>query len=162
MKSDKNTKQVSRLTAELLARKGSAAASSEAFSLNLNGTSHNSSLKLGTVHQNKVHDMMEDILDSTENEPQILKENESKRPVAQCNGKVSATKANVTKSVKETVTSKRISMTVRMEKENHLRLRIFSARTRKSCQVILSEALDLYLQQNGDKIQMQEIATQHR
>ncbi len=162
MKNDKNVKQVSRLTAGLLARKGSASPLSGALAMNQNEVNRYLPSKQRSGDQNKVHGMLKNIEGSLANETPILKENEPKHPVAQHKGKVSATKANITKSVKEPVTPKRIAMTVRMEKEIHLKLRIFSARTRKSCQVILSEALDLYLQQNGDNIQMQKIASQNR
>jgi len=52
-------------------------------------------------------------------------------------------------------------MTLRMEEENHLRLRLYSAHTRKSCQVILSEALDSYLVKNNDKVPLLKIASQN-
>lgn len=41
--------------------------------------------------------------------------------------------------------TKRIAMTLRMEQEDHLKLRLFAAHSRKSCQEIISEALELYL-----------------
>ena len=41
---------------------------------------------------------------------------------------------------------KRIAMTLRME--DHLKLRLYAAHTRKSCQEIISEALDSYLAQD--------------
>ncbi len=40
---------------------------------------------------------------------------------------------------------KRIAMTLRMEQEEHLKLRLYAAHSRKSCQEIISEALELYL-----------------
>jgi len=43
---------------------------------------------------------------------------------------------------------KRIAMTLRMEQEDHLKLRLYAAHTRKSCQEIISEALDSYLNQD--------------
>ncbi len=66
------------------------------------------------------------------------------------------------KQPKKQVGTKRIAMTLRMEPENHLRLRILSAHTRKSCQVILSEALDLYFMENEEQVYFKEIASQNR
>lgn len=40
---------------------------------------------------------------------------------------------------------KRIAMTLRMEQEEHLKLRLYAAHSRKSCQEIISEALEQYL-----------------
>ncbi|HPF47345.1 MAG: hypothetical protein KDF58_06530 [Alphaproteobacteria bacterium] len=47
------------------------------------------------------------------------------------------------------VSSKRIAMTLRMEQDDHLKLRIYAAHSRKSCQEIISAALEMYL--NEDK-----------
>ncbi|MEZ5759450.1 MAG: hypothetical protein R3D86_14615 [Emcibacteraceae bacterium] len=47
------------------------------------------------------------------------------------------------------VSAKRIAMTLRMEQEDHLKLRIYAAHSRKSCQEIISAALEMYL--NEDK-----------
>ncbi len=43
---------------------------------------------------------------------------------------------------------KRIAMTLRMEQEEHLRLRLYAAHSRKSCQEIISEALEQYLKED--------------
>lgn len=40
---------------------------------------------------------------------------------------------------------KRIAMTLRMDQEEHLKLRLFAAHSRKSCQEIISDALEIYL-----------------
>lgn len=40
---------------------------------------------------------------------------------------------------------KRIAMTLRMETADHLKLRLYAAHSRKSCQEIISEALEVYL-----------------
>tara|TARA_R110002073_G_scaffold142283_6_gene294126 strand:+ start:1817 stop:2347 length:531 start_codon:yes stop_codon:yes gene_type:complete len=45
--------------------------------------------------------------------------------------------------------AKRIAMTLRMEQDDHLKLRLYAAYSRKSCQEIISAALDMYL--NEDK-----------
>lgn len=48
--------------------------------------------------------------------------------------------------VKNTVKAgKRIAMTLRMEQDDHLKLRLYAAHSRKSCQDIISEALEMYL-----------------
>lgn len=44
---------------------------------------------------------------------------------------------------------KRIAMTVRLDHEQHLRLRVFSAHKRLSSQEILALALDRYIDENG-------------
>lgn len=44
---------------------------------------------------------------------------------------------------------KRIAMTLRMEADDHLKLRLYAAHSRKSCQEILSEALDKYLKKTN-------------
>jgi len=51
---------------------------------------------------------------------------------------------------------KRIAMTLRMEKDSHLKLRLFSAHSNKSCQEILTEALDAYFQENNQVISKSE------
>lgn len=40
---------------------------------------------------------------------------------------------------------KRIAMTLRMEQNDHLKLRLYAAHSRKSCQDIISDALEMYL-----------------
>ena len=48
--------------------------------------------------------------------------------------------------VENKVTAKRrIAMTLRMGQEEHLKLRLYAAHSRKSCQEIISEALEMYL-----------------
>ncbi len=44
---------------------------------------------------------------------------------------------------------KRIAMTVRLDHEQHLRLRVFSAHKRLSSQQILAQALDRYIDENA-------------
>lgn len=46
---------------------------------------------------------------------------------------------------------KRIAMTLRMEQDEHLKLRLYAAHSRKSCQEIISEALEAYLSED-DKV----------
>ena len=52
---------------------------------------------------------------------------------------------------KKQVASKRIAMTLRMEQDDHLKLRLYAAHSRKSCQEIISAALDMYLSED-DKV----------
>lgn len=42
----------------------------------------------------------------------------------------------------------RIAMTLRMDQEEHLKLRLFAAHSRKSCQEIISDALAQYLEED--------------
>lgn len=44
--------------------------------------------------------------------------------------------------------TKRIAMTLRMEQEDHLKLRLYAAHSRQSCQEIISAALDMYLSED--------------
>lgn len=92
----------------------------------------------------------------------VTEKSSGKKAVTVRKEKVSSTKSVSLKSAKKTVTQKRIAMTLRMEEESHLRLRIFSAHTRKSCQEILSEALEFYLEDKGDQIPVRKVAAQHR
>ena len=46
---------------------------------------------------------------------------------------------------------KRIAMTLRMEQNDHLKLRLYAAHSRKSCQDIISDALEMYLSEE-DKV----------
>ncbi|MBT5187769.1 MAG: hypothetical protein HOM01_13250 [Kordiimonadaceae bacterium] len=48
-------------------------------------------------------------------------------------------------SAKKNVSANRIAMTLRMEQDKHLKLRLYAAHSRKSCQDIISAALDAYL-----------------
>lgn len=59
-----------------------------------------------------------------------------------------------TKSAK--AAGKRIAMTLRMEQEGHLKLRLFAAHSRKSCQEIISEALDVYLSKDENLYSMSD------
>ncbi len=52
---------------------------------------------------------------------------------------------------KPTGAGKRIAMTLRMEHDEHLKLRLFAAHSRKSCQEIISDALEQYLSED-DKV----------
>ncbi|MAU40949.1 MAG: hypothetical protein CMF31_04935 [Kordiimonas sp.] len=55
------------------------------------------------------------------------------------------TVAETVPDIKIAPAGKRVAMTLRMESEQHLKLRLFSAHTNKSCQDILTKALDAYL-----------------
>lgn len=136
-KKDKNVKQVSRLTGALLAKKGSARPSQASLMMNQTANSSHKS------HNELVKD--------------VIKGQSSANKV-----KISHEKTESTVSSKDSAVCKRIAMTLRMDGEDHLKLRIFSAHTRKSCQAIISEALDLYLAENNDKIPLLKIASQNR
>lgn len=124
MTQNDNSKQVSRLTGALLARKGTAAPS-PAPGLSTPAVQR---FRPASTNQNNV---------------------------------VKSISANVqTKRGAEVKKSKkgaaRIAMTLRMEEESHLKLRLFSAHSRKSCQTILSEALDFYLSQHAEELDLQD------
>lgn len=57
-------------------------------------------------------------------------------------------KADVTPTENAKEEAKRIAMTLRMEHAAHLKLRLYAAHSRKSCQEIISEALDMYLSED--------------
>ena len=59
-----------------------------------------------------------------------------------------------TKSVK--ADGKRIAMTLRMGQEDHLKLRLFAAHSRKSCQDIISDALEMYLSKDDNLYSMSD------
>ncbi len=162
MKNDRNVKQVSRLTGALLARKGSAAPSHETNSIDrqdMNGFLEDAieTAKQLNLRQNSV-------VHGEKQFATIEKPGRSSKaePVKADKGKVSSKKSKSAKSSKAYAVNKRIAMTLRMEEENHLNLRIYSAHTRKSCQVILSEALELYLSVNNDKVPSLKSASQNR
>ncbi|MCP5381186.1 MAG: hypothetical protein H6912_02335 [Kordiimonadaceae bacterium] len=71
----------------------------------------------------------------------IAKSNTGQQTVKKKNDKVPESRKEVS--------AKRIAMTLRMEQEDHLKLRIYAAHSRKSCQEIISAALEMYL--NEDK-----------
>lgn len=138
MKNDNNIKQVSRLTGALLARKGTTVSLPE--SVHVNGHTLNGPLN--------------SIMPSRKNSVQSSAKGTVK-------GSVSTRKSKPAKSSQGPSDHKRIAMTLRMEPENHLQLRLYSAHTRKSCQVILSEALDIYLAQNNDEVPLLKVASQN-
>ncbi len=141
----KNVKQVSRLTGALLARKGAAIPSQIGKTYNEQVINRFSSDK-GDIQKDN-SSIKEKGLDKAV----TTKENNLEKNHIQ---KVSFGKKISKKSTDKTVgVNKRIAMTLRMDKESHLELRLFSAHTRKSCQSILSEALELYLAHNKDKYQ---------
>lgn len=153
MKKANNIKQASRLTGALLAKKGTAAPSPTSLLLNQQVLNHFSLPEIKS--------------DKTESKKSVIKARENTEPstekqVHSVDGKVLIGKSDITKSSREMSAGRRIAMTLRMEREDHLKLRLFSAHTRKSCQVILSEALELYLGENSDKVPLLKIASQNR
>jgi len=127
----KNVKQVSRLTGSLLARKGAAAPTRANLSMNKQALDRFSHLEV---------------------DKPVTRDREQAKAAAQTR----EDEQNITPRKSH----KRIAMTLRMEEDDHLRLKLHSAYTRKSCQMILSEALDLYIEENNDKIQKIKMASQ--
>jgi hypothetical protein len=168
MTKDKNVKQVSRLTGALLARKGSASPTPASAFMNQQAFDRFAAPAPGEDVQTSLDDAIETIKDVTgrqsgtkQNEGVSLKEKESRQKKSVTRGKASTRKSQSGKSSIEPAESKRIAMTLRMVEEDHLKLRIFSAHTRKSCQTILSEALDIYLAENSEQVAELNIATQN-
>ncbi|VAV99104.1 hypothetical protein MNBD_ALPHA02-1450 [hydrothermal vent metagenome] len=162
MTKDKNVKQVSRLTGALLARKGSAAPTSASAFMNQQAFDRFAAPAPGGDATTSLDDTIETVKELAgrrNNTSQKEKKSRQKKSVTR--GKVSARKSQSGKSSIELAERKRIAMTLRMVEEDHLKLRIFSAHTRKSCQTILSEALDIYLDENSDQVAELNIATQN-
>lgn len=164
MKNVKNGKQVSRLTGALLAKKGSAAPSQASLSMNQTVINRFATPEYEAAVQVDDNSLLENAIETVrelttrQNKP-IYTEKPSikEKPIKE--GRLSTRKSKLSKSSKQLAANKRIAMTLRMEEESHLKLRIFSAHTRKSCQVILSEALELYLAENSDRISGQKLAS---
>jgi len=165
MTKDKNVKQVSRLTGALLARKGSAAPTAASAFMNQQAFDRFAAPASGGDVRTSLDDAIETIKEVTgrqnNDEGISQKEKESRQKKSVTSGKVSTRKSQSGKSSIEPAESKRIAMTLRMVEEDHLKLRIFSAHTRKSCQTILSEALDIYLAENSEQVAELNIATQN-
>ncbi len=163
MKNVKNGKQVSRLTGALLAKKGSATPSQASLSMNQTvinrfETEYEPAVQVddNCPLENAIETVRE--LTTRQNKP-IYTEKTSIKEKSIKKGRLSSRKSKLSKSSKQLAANKRIAMTLRMEEESHLKLRIFSAHTRKSCQVILTEALELYLAENSDRISGQKLAS---
>ena len=68
-------------------------------------------------------------------------------------GKIFGRRKKEKNTVKAAQTNgKRIAMTLRMNEEDHLKLRLYSAHTRKSCQEVLTEALNMYLCDQSEEV----------
>jgi len=126
-----NNKKVSRLTGSLLARKGTASPSPAP------GLSTPAIQRFAPAEQNQ----------PVENNGQTKVKNIAAR-----------TKIKHKTEAANTKKKTRVAMTLRMEEESHLKLRLFSAHSRKSCQTILSEALDLYLSEHAEELELQKCA----
>lgn len=160
MKNSRKIKQASRLTGSLLARKGTAAPSSESVSMTQGGMSDFledaiMSVKKLSSRQNGYAQSEKQFIQSEEPEGTV-----TAGPVTTVKGKVSYKKSKFAKSSTVSTAKKRVAMTLRMDDESHLKLRLHSAYTRKSCQIIISEALNLYLAKNDDKFSISKSASQ--
>jgi len=164
MKNVKNVKAVSRLTGSLLAKKGAAAPSPASLSMNQAVLNRFPTPEYDQIPTTAAYAAGADHPESLESAIDTVKQVSTRQleGASSRNGKDLGQKENATKPLKGLAKAKRIAMTLRMEEENHLRLRIFSAHTRKSCQVILSEALDLYFLKNEEKIPRNKTASYHR
>jgi len=175
MKNVKNVKGVSRLTGSLLAKKGTAAPSPASLSMNQAVLDRFPAPEYDPATPTPVggpdshdNDSLESAIDSVKK----ISTRQNGSPANNESGEnTDIPKKSVSADIaldrapknqpKKQVGTKRIAMTLRMEPENHLRLRILSAHTRKSCQVILSEALDLYFMENEEQVYFKEIASQN-
>ena len=75
-------------------------------------------------------------------QPEVQKKEQAVKRVSESSPVV---KNNVTPVENKVTAKKRIAMTLRMEQDEHLKLRLYAAHSRKSCQEIISEALKMYL-----------------
>lgn len=69
------------------------------------------------------------------------------------NSKLNTAKAGANDSVEKRPVGagERVAMTLRLEHEQHLRLRLYAAHTRKSSQEIMKDALEKYIDDNAPK-----------
>ncbi len=152
------------MTGALLAKKGSAAPSQASLSMNQTVINRFATPEYEASVQVDDNGLLEKAIETVrelttrQNKP-IEAEKTSKAEKSVEKGQISIRKPDSLKSSKQPAANKRIAMTLRMDEESHLKLRIFSAHTRKSCQVILSEALELYLVKNADKVSGQKLAS---
>jgi len=144
-------KKISRLTGALLAKKGTAAPSSAPSLLNQQVLDHFPP----TQNQPDKIALEKPAVKADEN---IAEE----KPAVAVDQQPSSTNMDFATAAENSVTGRRIAMTLRMAREDHLKLRLFSAHTRKSCQAILSEALERYLVENGDKVPILKMASRSR
>ncbi|MFC7049232.1 hypothetical protein [Emcibacter nanhaiensis] len=146
-------KKEARLTGSLLARKGKAIPSPAApkFSMPaINRFGHKG--QDDTVDEKHVAAEAEDGLANTIETVKKLSEVQGRRSgpsddkTETTGGKIfGRRKVEKTAPKAPKAAGKRIAMTLRMTEEDHLKLRLYSAHTRKSCQEVLTEALDMYL-----------------
>ncbi|WP_417624130.1 hypothetical protein [Paremcibacter congregatus] len=175
MTKDSSKKQVSRLTGALLARKGAAAPSSATLSLHQPAINRFSHVADGaaepTLPDEAKRAPLEHAIETVQEVTNRQNQRSTPEPVAQVPAsrraaptrkrKMAVTqKPKFAESEADVARQKRIAMTLRMDEDSHLKLRLFSAHTRKSCQVILSEALELYLDEMGDSLPLESRVSQ--
>ncbi len=166
-------KKEARLSGLLLARKGVAAPSHTDHRLNVQVMDQFASQKQTqpTIHEanykndSEGHDNFDAVIEEVKSlnkkqsnvivgdvpvEPDAVsaKEVVEKETIIERSMKVQKRETEVGPVSNSSLTVKRIAMTLRMEQEDHLKLRLYAAHTRKSCQEIISEALDTYLAQD--------------
>ncbi len=145
-------KKEARLSSLLLARKGAAAPSHTDHRFTRQAfdqfETYSQDRMLSDVHQEGVsqdEDVNSHELNGVIAEIKTLKAKQTNIGSKQ----IKSTKIKKTAAHKN-VSGKRIAMTLRMAQENHLKLRLYAAYSRKSCQEIISEALDYYLNKSED------------
>lgn len=87
------------------------------------------------------------IVTSVAEKPQAI-EKEKEPEMVKVSKEEKASKKEEVVSSEPAPATKRIAMTLRMEQEEHLKLKIFAAHSRKSCQEVISAALEKYLCQS--------------
>lgn len=150
-------KKEARLSGMLLARKGDAAPAHTDHKLTIQALDQFSAPNRSTdiIDEHKVNpvasqewaEAVSEIAELTQKQSNAVVEPQEvvKQKVVKTTEKRVEKEKNVAKA------TKRIAMTLRMEQEDHLKLRLYAAHSRKSCQEIISDALDAYLSKD-DKV----------
>lgn len=140
-------KKEARLSGMLLARKGAAAPAH---------TDHKLTVQAMDEFSSKKH--KSDLVDETSTEQVINGEwVAAVSKIAELTQKQNNAVVVPQEVVRDKVTKnmatagKRIAMTLRMAQDDHLKLRLYAAHSRKSCQDIISDALEVYLSKD-DKV----------
>lgn len=160
-----SVKKEARLSGLLLARKGSALPAHTDHRLTIQAfdavhiqsevsSSSNQEFRTETSDHNGFVEAVKEINDVTKrqyNKVFSAVEPKSELKVAE---KLEVSEASPAAKIEKTVfentdqAAKRIAMTLRMDQDDHLKLRLYAAHSRKSCQEIISAALDMYLSED--------------
>ena len=165
-------KKEARLSGMLLARKGTAAPAHTDHRLNIQAMDQfkkteakiEAPRELNSYEHQSWTDAVSQINDVTRKQYSRNVISPDVKEVPKITANVEKTKKSSTKAFKSAkmpntivkADGKRIAMTLRMEQEEHLKLRLFAAHSRKSCQEIISDALEMYLSKDENLYSMSD------